>query len=279
MLLTTTLLFILLNVYFLKNEMESCNNPLSCVKQKLEREIETRMKISFDLQDQSLWQLTTESMSQLDTFDEKETDEKKLTQDDKILLQNDTDNNETLAAPNVQQDNFQSTKTDQIETTLTAEETSEVSNHSSIIPNKQNLSVTTTVSSNNETIVQQQKITFKSEDLIDNTRESFQPWLKSSVITTNNETIVKQQKITFKSEDLIDNKRESFQPWPNSSSNVNCSKFFNHFAQLGSFLPTVWLASYPGSGNTWLRYLIEGTTGFFTRGPDPIVSYSKCYWR
>ena len=244
MLLTTTLLFILLNVYFLKNEMESCNNPLSCVKHKLEKEIERKMKISFDLQDESLWQLTTESMRQLDTFDKKETEEeKKLTQDDKNLLQNDTDNNETLAAPNVQQDNFPSTKTDQnnfeIETTLTAEEASEVSNHSSIIPNKQNLSVTTTVSSNNETIVQQQKITFKSEDLIDNTRESFQPW-------------------------------------PNSSSNANCSKFFNNFAKLGSFLPTVWLASYPGSGNTWLRYLIEGTTGFFTRGPDPIVSYSKC---
>ena len=24
------------------------------------------------------------------------------------------------------------------------------------------------------------------------------------------------------------------------------------------------LASYPGSGNTWLRYLIEGATGIFT---------------
>ena len=24
------------------------------------------------------------------------------------------------------------------------------------------------------------------------------------------------------------------------------------------------LASYPGSGNTWLRYLIEGITGVFT---------------
>ena len=24
------------------------------------------------------------------------------------------------------------------------------------------------------------------------------------------------------------------------------------------------LSSYPSSGNTWLRYLIEGTTGYFT---------------
>lgn len=63
---------------------------------------------------------------------------------------------------------------------------------------------------------------------------------------------------------------------------LNCSKFRNHFAKAGTFLPTVWLASYPGSGNTWLRYLIEATTGFFTRGPDPIVSLvpivqSDCY--
>ncbi len=29
-------------------------------------------------------------------------------------------------------------------------------------------------------------------------------------------------------------------------------------------LPIVGLASYPSSGNTWLRYLIEGSTGVFT---------------
>ena len=28
--------------------------------------------------------------------------------------------------------------------------------------------------------------------------------------------------------------------------------------------PLVALSSYPGSGNTWLRYLIEGITGIFT---------------
>lgn len=34
--------------------------------------------------------------------------------------------------------------------------------------------------------------------------------------------------------------------------------------QFGRQLPIVGLASYPSSGNTWLRYLIEGATGYFT---------------
>ena len=75
-------------------------------------------------------------------------------------------------------------------------------------------------------------------------------------------------------ENIVDTSRESFQPWPqtlHSGTEANCSNYKNHFAQKGTFLPTVWLPSYPGSGNTWLRYLIEGTTGFFTRGQDPIV--------
>ena len=79
-------------------------------------------------------------------------------------------------------------------------------------------------------------------------------------------------------EALIDKSRESFKPWPNLTqieNGIDCSKFRNHFAKNGSFLPTTWLYSYPGSGNTWLRYLIEGATGFFTRGPDPIVSVTS----
>ena len=28
--------------------------------------------------------------------------------------------------------------------------------------------------------------------------------------------------------------------------------------------PPIALASYPGSGNTWLRHMIEGATGIFT---------------
>ncbi len=34
--------------------------------------------------------------------------------------------------------------------------------------------------------------------------------------------------------------------------------------QFGHNLPIVGLASYPSSGNTWLRYLIEGASGYFT---------------
>jgi len=85
-----------------------------------------------------------------------------------------------------------------------------------------------------------------------------------------------QRKILI--EEMIDKSRQSFQPWPNhtvTENGINCSKFRNYFAKNGSFLPTTWLYSYPGSGNTWLRYLIEGATGFFTRGPDPIVSVTS----
>jgi hypothetical protein len=47
-------------------------------------------------------------------------------------------------------------------------------------------------------------------------------------------------------------------------------------------LPAIGLVSYPSSGNTWIRYLIEAVTGVFTgsfyndsaigrRGLDPIL--------
>ncbi|KAK2720689.1 sialate:O-sulfotransferase 2-like isoform X1 [Artemia franciscana] len=42
-----------------------------------------------------------------------------------------------------------------------------------------------------------------------------------------------------------------------------CSKFEVKRAKKGQ-LPAVALASYPGSGNTWIRYLIEASTGVFT---------------
>lgn len=48
--------------------------------------------------------------------------------------------------------------------------------------------------------------------------------------------------------------------WPNVSG---CQQFVTKFVKLGS-LPSRALASYPGSGNTWLRYLLEGATGIFT---------------
>ena len=48
--------------------------------------------------------------------------------------------------------------------------------------------------------------------------------------------------------------------WPNTSS---CRIFRTRFAKVQS-LPLRALVSYPGSGNTWIRYLIEGATGVYT---------------
>ena len=51
-------------------------------------------------------------------------------------------------------------------------------------------------------------------------------------------------------------------PWPNDD---HCKRYFVGFARNSSSpLPIVGLASYPSSGNTWLRYLIEGVTGYFS---------------
>ena len=47
-------------------------------------------------------------------------------------------------------------------------------------------------------------------------------------------------------------------PW---SLDEICGKYS---IQFGQKLNIVGLSSYPSSGNTWLRYLIEGTTGYFT---------------
>ncbi|CAG0887874.1 unnamed protein product [Darwinula stevensoni] len=42
-----------------------------------------------------------------------------------------------------------------------------------------------------------------------------------------------------------------------------CREYDVRFAEEGCFPPTPFI-SFPGSGNTWLRYLIEATTGIFT---------------
>ena len=47
-------------------------------------------------------------------------------------------------------------------------------------------------------------------------------------------------------------------PW---SLDEKCGKYS---IQFGQNMNIVGLSSYPSSGNTWLRYLIEGTTGYFT---------------
>ena len=46
-------------------------------------------------------------------------------------------------------------------------------------------------------------------------------------------------------------------------SDNQCSKFSVRFLEPKSGKRCA-LASYPGSGSTWLRYLIEGATGIFT---------------
>jgi hypothetical protein len=62
------------------------------------------------------------------------------------------------------------------------------------------------------------------------------------------------------SDGRIDFSAPSVQPWP---KDPRCSRFRTHFAKRKTFKPRA-LVSFPGSGNSWLRYLIEGSTGFFT---------------
>ena len=52
----------------------------------------------------------------------------------------------------------------------------------------------------------------------------------------------------------------TYYPWPNDKK---CENYTTVFSK-GQPLPAVSLASNPNSGNTWLRYLIEGITGIFT---------------
>ncbi|XP_071439071.1 WSCD family member AAEL009094-like [Hetaerina americana] len=58
----------------------------------------------------------------------------------------------------------------------------------------------------------------------------------------------------------LDLGRRSFAPWPGSDQ---CGHFHVHFAKQKS-LPMTALVSFPGSGNTWVRYLLETSSGIFT---------------
>ena len=49
-------------------------------------------------------------------------------------------------------------------------------------------------------------------------------------------------------------------PWPDD---VECKTFTTVFSTQ-KYLPVIALASFPNSGSTWLRSLIEGLTGVFT---------------
>jgi len=48
--------------------------------------------------------------------------------------------------------------------------------------------------------------------------------------------------------------------WPNDQE---CKHYYTQFGSPGS-IPILGLASFPCSGNTWSRYLIEGLTGYYT---------------
>ncbi|XP_068235684.1 sialate:O-sulfotransferase 1-like [Palaemon carinicauda] len=56
----------------------------------------------------------------------------------------------------------------------------------------------------------------------------------------------------------IDNSAQKKYWW---SNDTRCSKYSVNF---GSNIDAAWLLSYPRSGNTWTRYLIESASGFFT---------------
>jgi len=60
-------------------------------------------------------------------------------------------------------------------------------------------------------------------------------------------------------------------PWPLDES---CRKYSVTFGKQNS-IPTIGLASYPSSGNTWLRYLIEGVTGHYTGSMYNDISLRK----
>ncbi|XP_063602795.1 sialate:O-sulfotransferase 1-like [Penaeus indicus] len=52
----------------------------------------------------------------------------------------------------------------------------------------------------------------------------------------------------------------TWQLWKDSP-NATCSQFRTRF---GQGLPRTYLVSFPGSGNTWVRYLLEAASGIFT---------------
>jgi len=51
------------------------------------------------------------------------------------------------------------------------------------------------------------------------------------------------------------------------AGDADCAQFETRFARPGS-LPDTRLASFPRSGNTWTRYLLEAATGFVTCGVE-----------
>mgnify|MGYP007022698596 CR=1 FL=1 len=59
---------------------------------------------------------------------------------------------------------------------------------------------------------------------------------------------------------ILSSKLDARHPW---STDVQCSMYqISHM--IPKCRPPTALASFPGSGNTWMRHLIEGATGIFT---------------
>ncbi|XP_071542920.1 sialate:O-sulfotransferase 1-like [Panulirus ornatus] len=59
----------------------------------------------------------------------------------------------------------------------------------------------------------------------------------------------------------VDETKPSWRPWRGDPQGSVCLNYKNRF---GRGLTPVLLVSIPCSGSTWLRYLLEGATGFFT---------------
>ncbi|XP_064099486.1 uncharacterized protein LOC135210552 [Macrobrachium nipponense] len=66
--------------------------------------------------------------------------------------------------------------------------------------------------------------------------------------------------LKYRYDEIADKKRKSKNLWQNDK---DCRDYKVYFAKKGS-LPVCALASYPGSGNTWTRRLLEYASGIFT---------------
>ena len=69
--------------------------------------------------------------------------------------------------------------------------------------------------------------------------------------------------------------RTIYLPW--SKFEPECRNFTITFLQRHESKSIVALASYPGSGNTWTRYLIESITGIFTGNIWHVIRFVVTY--
>ena len=97
---------------------------------------------------------------------------------------------------------------------------------------------------------------------------------KSNSSSSSSSNSVKDDSVNIKSDDIAsikdsdndvinitwDTKGPQHKFWP---SEATCDQFMTRFSVRHS-LPTRALVSYPGSGNTWIRYLIEAASGVYT---------------